>query len=741
MLGEYSTKYAHTAKDKPVSEWHELDDHLAEVAKMARAFAEAFGAGDWGECAGLLHDVGKATQKFQKYLRLCAEGKGRRGSAPHAVHGGRLVADKHKGFGKLLAYMICGHHGGLPDWNDLERRLVEVQCLDEAAAIADFGTFPKSLPFRECKGNRQGFVFSFFTRMLFSCLVDADWLDTEKFMDPKRAAWRTAYPDIPALAKRFFPHLEKLNDSADPTPVNLVRREVLEACRAAAELPPGLFSLTVPTGGGKTLSSLEFALRHAEKHGLKRIVYVIPYMSIIEQNADVFREFLGHEAVVEHHSSFDPDTKKNGEEDEDHANRRAKLACENWDAPIIATTAVQFFESLFASKPSRCRKLHNLARSVIILDEAQMLPRPLLLPCLAAIRELALRYGASVVLCTATQPAVSKRDDFVQGLEGVREIIPATFDLHARLQRVRVEWLGGLDDESLATRLRSHTQTLCIVNTRGHARKLYERLAGCEGLMHLSANMTPTHRSCKIAEIKAALKEKRPCLVVSTQLVEAGVDIDFPVVFRAAAGLDSIAQAAGRCDREGRLTAAAGIPAGQVYVFLPTECKLRGDFAVTADKAEEIHGLGDYPDLLAPEAIEHYFRLLFWQAGDDLDAKGILKNLEEGVRVGNFPFRSVDRDFSFIAKDMLPVIVPHEDEAAALVCALKYAPALGDILRKLQRYTVQLHPKAWNELLAAGASRLALEGVAVLENLDIYSRELGLSLENPAFRRVEGLIF
>lgn len=728
-------KYAHTAKGKPRSEWHDLGLHLDAVSERAREFADVFGGEKWGEYAGKIHDAGKARKAFQEYLNQCAEGKGKRGSTPHSIYGARLAVEKHKVLGKLLAYVISGHHGGLPDWDSLERRLFEISGLDEIATLGEGADFPQCFPFKLGQGDKPGFALAFFTRMVFSCLVDADWLDTEAFMDRERSAWRAGSLTVADLAVRFFPKLEALCAKARPSSVNSIRREAFEACLAAAEEPPGLFSLTAPTGCGKTLSSLAFALRHAERHGLSRIVYVIPFTSIIEQNADVFREFLGDDAVVEHHSAVDPG---DDAEEENLERRRARLACENWDAPLVATTAVQFFESLFAAKPSRCRKLHNLAGSVIILDEVQTLPQGLLLPCLAALRELAARYGASIVLCTATQPAIEKRDDFPLGLDGVREILSDRTGFHERLRRVRVEDLGTLGDEALCARLGAHDQALCIVNTRKHARALFEGLSGREGVYHLSACMTAAHRSERIAEITTALAEGKPCLVISTQLVEAGVNLDFPVVYREAAGLDAIAQAAGRCDREGRLTEAAGAPAGQVFIFTPEGGLPAGHFRITADKAAEVLRQG-YADPLAPEAVERYFRLLFWQAGEKLDAKAILKGIEGGASQGMFCFREVAEAFRFIENNMRPVIVARDDAAQKLVRDLEFDPAPGRILRKLQRHMVQLHERDWNKLVNAGAARIVLDGLAVLDNLDLYNDDLGLCPEDPSYIAIDRL--
>ncbi|MDQ7833540.1 MAG: CRISPR-associated helicase Cas3' [Desulfovibrionaceae bacterium] len=702
-----------------MSEWQTLDDHLKAVAAQAREFATAFGAGEWGEAAGGHHDLGKGQPPWPDYLLASATGRKRLEKVPHAIHGAKLAVERHPALGRILAYVIAGHHGGLPDWSTLEKQLAKERELDEARECRATDAFPAGFPFRDNSGNSQAFILSFFTRMVFSCLVDADWLDTEAFLDPGRAAWRQGYPTIATLAGRFFPRYWAMVANAASTPVNRIRREVVDACLAATDRPPGLFSLTVPTGGGKTLASLAFALKHAERHDLRRIVYVIPYTSIIEQNAQEFRKYLGEDAVVEHHSTFDPGQGRGEDDAFSPELRRSQLACENWDAPVIATTAVQFFESLFASRPGRCRKLHNLAKSVIILDEAQMLPRKYLLPCLAAIRELAARYGATLVLCTATQPAVRQREDFPQGLKDMHEIIPDKTGLHSRLRRVIVEDLGILDDEALAGRLMGHHQALCVVNTRAHARQLFERLRGRDGVYHLSTTMTAVHRSCRIDAIRAALKAGSPCLVISTSLIEAGVDLDFPVVYRAAAGADSVAQAAGRCDREGRLTQAAGEPAGRVYVFTPAQGLPKGDFTITADKAAEAWRQG-YDDPLCPEAIEHYFRLLFWTVGKELDAKGILGLLEEGKRGATFPFRTVSEAMEFIEDWKKPIIVAHDDEAKKLVAQLEFSPTPGLILRSLQRYVATISPRDWGALIDAGAAKLVLEGVAVISEPELY---------------------
>ncbi|MEF8942110.1 MAG: CRISPR-associated helicase Cas3' [Desulfohalobiaceae bacterium] len=733
--------YAHSHPEISPEKWHTLEEHLRSVAELAEEFAAVFCAGQWGRSLGELHDAGKCKQVFQEYLlRVVEDPKHGPSGIDHSTAGARLAYKKDPNLGKMLAYALAGHHAGLPEGrgagSTLERRL-ERDAPDCALDMIEaLGTeLPAGISL-QLDPQRFGFQLSFFLRMLFSCLVDADRLDTEAFMNPQQFELRKQVPGMEDLASRFFPELEKLISEAPDSRVNRLRRRVLDDCLGAADGKPGLFSLTVPTGGGKTLSSLAFALRHARNHGLQRIVYVMPYTSIIEQNADVFRSFLGEDAVLEHHSSFDFDA------DEEHENwvlERAKLATENWDLPLVATTAVQFFESLFSAKPGKCRKLHNLAGSVIVLDEAQMLPKHLLIPCLEALRELTGSYGASVVLCTATQPALSKREDFVYGLEDVREIVSDPHHLHSELKRTEVIHLGELADADLAERLAEEEQVLCITNTRGHARTLYEILSQeADSVYHLSASMCPMHRREKLKEIREALRRGEPCRVVSTQLVEAGVDVDFPVVYRAASGIDSVAQAAGRCDREGRLTEERGAAAGRVYVFHPESGLPPGHFRETAGTADEV--FRHYKDPLDPPAVEMYFRHLFWRAGQELDKNNILYTLGEDAKNGNFPFREVDSLFRMIEEEKESIVVPLDKDAEEMVNSLPYVIHLGGLLRRLQPYTVQVHSRWLHHLATGGAVEYVGDRVPVLRNMDIYTQALGLCPEDPGFRKAEGLI-
>lgn len=587
-------------------EFHDLVDHLRQVALRAEESAALFGAKSWGHLAGLWHDLGKYRPAFQSYI-LRASGadpdahiEAKAGRVTHSA-AGALWAERHlvERCGKqgsiaarVLAYLIAGHHAGLDNWDGgLKERLAgrdaqaesaealgarpPLEILEPAVVLPN----PRDIPV-DGKTAPPG-AFALWVRMLFSCLVDADFLDTEAFMDAGKSGGRLGYPNPEKLARQFEVHMDaRLADlhqrGESLTTVNRLRSEVLRQCREKAVLAPGVFTLTVPTGGGKTLSSLAFALRHAVTHGKRRIVYAIPYTSIIEQTAGIFREIFGDENVVEHHS--------NVESSPTEETSRSRLACENWDAPLIVTTNVQLFESLFAGRTSRCRKLHNLVDSVIVLDEAQLLPVGFLQPILDVLNLLVKQFGVTVVLSTATQPALATRAYFDprrnrRGLDDAKEIIDDVPALYATLKRVAVhipmdfndrrEWPGIADEVS------HREAALVVVNRRADARELFRlvRQRNQGGAWHLSGLMCPQHRHDTIAAIKTGLEARRttlaaglpadPVRVVSTQLVEAGVDLDFPVVYRAMAGLDSIAQAAGRCNREGRLER------GEVHVFVP----------------------------------------------------------------------------------------------------------------------------------------------------------------------------
>jgi len=726
--------YAHTKPGSKVDEWQKLEDHLTNVAEMALEFGSDYGGGKWAYFAGLWHDLGKSSNEFQAKLIAAndydAHVETKPGRVDHSTAGAQHAYKILKDIGKILAYTIAGHHAGLPDGKSneesclakrLEKKVPNYNLLVESNLI-DYPSL-KDLPIKVDK-NRFGFQISFFIRMLYSCLVDADFLDTERFVDEDKSRWRSGYELLAVLQDKLNSYLDRFSQKSFPLSINNYRNQILNACLEAAEWSPGLFSLTVPTGGGKTLSSLAFAFKHALAHGKARIIYVIPYTSIIEQNAAVFREILGDDAVLEHHSNYDSS-------DEDY---RSRLAAENWDAPLIVTTNVQFFESLFSNRSSRCRKIHRIANSVVILDEAQMLPVSLLKPCLEAIRELSLNYGTSTVLCTATQPALLKTDLFPDGLEGVREIIPEPSKLYSALKRVQIKKLPVLQDAKLVQQLQDYPRVLCIVNTRKHAREVFEKLPNRDGCFHLSGLMCPAHRTEVLERVKSTLlNDNKPCRVVSTQLVEAGVDVDFPVVFRAISGIDSIAQAAGRCNREGKLG-----QEGKVFVFSPESGVPPGDLRQATETAESI--LRNHDDPLSLTAVNDYFRMYYWLKGEALDRQHILADLNEGSRSGDFPFKQINVKFRIIETEMQSLIIPFNQDADAVISELRYSTYPAAAARKAQRFTIQVYPQIINSLLAAGSVEQLQNQYLVLINRDLYRDDLGLCPEDPMFHEIESLI-
>jgi CRISPR-associated endonuclease/helicase Cas3 len=689
----------------------------------------------------LLHDLGKYTREFQ--LRLSGE----YGRVDHSTWGARIACERYGPLGRLLAFGIAGHHAGLANGRDPGERIAlsdrlraELPSLLSAWSneikLPSEGSLAPPAGFRVCQGRGQ-FQLSFLGRMIFSCLVDADFLDTESYykrIENRKAIRDGLQPSLKEIRTRLDMHLSSFKANSA---VNKIRADILSAVRCRAEIAPGAFSLTVPTGGGKTLASLAFALDHAIAHGLRRIIYVIPFTSIVEQNAAVFRQALGDlgGAVLEHHSAF-VDDKSQSLQSRD----KLKLAMENWDAPIIVTTSVQFFESLFAARPSGCRKLHNIAGSVVILDEAQTLPLKLLRPCVAAIDELTLNYKTSVVLCTATQPAL-EAPKFIGGLQGVRELAPDPAQLFESLKRVQVRHVGCLDDDALAQRLLDCEQALCIVNNRRHARALYESIAGSPGARHLTTLMCAKHRSQVLDEVRVLLKEGQPCRLVATSLIEAGVDVDFPLVLRAEAGLDSIAQAAGRCNREGKRPLADS----EVLIFTtenpdwapPPELKQ------FAQAAREVMRQGE-GDPLGLGAIQRYFRLLYWQKGpQELDAHNLLGQIEDGGLEG-LPFEMLASKFRMIENSQMPIIIPFEKDARDALRELEFAESCGGIARRLQPYLVQVPHQAYLALHRAGAIQAVGEKqygeqFMALVNPDLYNACFGLHWDNPAFINSERL--
>ncbi|MBC7618819.1 MAG: DEAD/DEAH box helicase [Candidatus Saccharibacteria bacterium] len=574
--------------------------------------------------------------------------------------------------------------------------------------------------------------------MLFSCLVDADFLDTKAHFDAGKPARRDGFPTLDQMRLALDAHMIAMVASATPSEVNTLRADILRQCREKAALPVGFYSFTVPTGGGKTLSSLAFALNHAQAHSKRRVIYAIPYTSIIEQTADVFRDVfktLGDEVLIEHHSQADA-----ADRDE---TARSRLACENWDAPLVVTTNVQLFESLFAAKTSRCRKLHNIVNSIIVLDEAQQLPPEFLQPILDALNLLVKHYGVTVVLCTATQPALNSTDYFdksnnMRGLDNVREIIDHPDALFDALKRVKVElptdWNISTPWDEVAEKIAVEDCVLAIVSTRKAARELHRLLP--PGTLHLSALMCGAHRKVVIDQIKARLIAKRngldlqPLRVASTQLVEAGVDIDFPVVYRALAGLDSIAQAAGRCNREGRLE-----DQGRVVVFVPPEPPPMGHLRKAAQACvSTLHG--QQADPLARALFATYFRDFYSKVG--LDGKKIVPMLKVEPKTLGVQFRTAADAFRLIDdKDSATVVVryaKHSDEIEKLLGMLAAKGPTRWLMRSLQRYTVGIHKRMTDKMLEQGSLTLPMPGLYVQVNADnLYDPLLGLKLNDDVY--------
>lgn len=732
--------YAHTREGSPKEEWEPLDKHLEAVASLAGQFAESISATELARLAGLWHDLGKYSEAFQDFLRNAGGADGhpeqKLPRVDHSTAGAQHAVKRcSKPTGRIIAYCIAGHHGGLPDAKDTETGGQSGLNDRLKKPIPSFDGAPSELLKSPClrppalhwgkNGADCSFRLSVFCRMLFSCLVDADFLATEQFMNPERADKRPAdSPSLTDLLAHLNVYLADLEARCTTTPVNTRRQEVLGACRKKAALPPGLFSLTVPTGGGKTLSSLAFALTHAKKHELRRVIYAIPFTSIIEQTAKVFRDALSAadpNVVLEHHSNFER-TKNTLRSDDDQEDYWDSLAAENWDAPLIVTTNVQLFESLFASKPSRCRKLHRIAQSVIILDEVQTLPVDLLRPTLAMLDELCRNYGCSVVLCSATQPAVGLRDGFKIGLPEVREIIDDAPALFSIMKRVHVNRIGLIDNTELVARLAGHDRVLCVVNTRAHAADVLQALKTerADNVFHLSASMCAAHRTDVLDRIRARLNpsDPRPCVVVSTQLIEAGVDIDFPVVYRAMTGIDSIAQAAGRCNREGRWDL------GQVFVF-DTDVKPPRSLLNSLQFGNEVASQHD--ELVGLEVVEQYFELLYWSREDEWDKHEIMKCFSYSKRGLHAQFREAASKYRLIRDDQHSVIVPYGDQGTALIEELESMrePPGRDFSRRAQRFSVGVYPWDLEKLRTATLVTTYHERFWILDRA-AYDEELGV---------------
>lgn len=747
-------------KQNPDGSWaepHFLEEHLRGVADLAAQFAGSFGNADWAYCIGIWHDLGKFLQDWQAYLRRDsgydpdAHLEGNSNNRPnHSSAGAANIllrywekvppAKRHHCLLSVIAYAVLGHHAGLPDWSGsggslITRLLANPVDAPERQHVLDtelkqIQNNPEATPFLEIDlpktppANRPDLLqvsskheyLQLWGRLLYSCLVDADFLDTERYMDPESFKARANYPKLNELKMRFDSFMAAKAQNATPGPINQQRRAILDQCRIAANQKPGFFDLNVPTGGGKTLSSMAFALEHAIQHNKSRIIMAIPYTSIIEQTAAVYTEVFGEGTVLEHHSNLDPDKES----------RQSRLASENWDAPIVVTTNVQLFESLLAARSSANRKLHNIVDAVIILDEAQMLPHEYFRPILSTLQGLVEFFGVTVVLCTATQPvlegSIGSGTVTMQGIRNVRHIIQNPEELAKSFRRVQIR----IDNPSsprgwseLAQEINTYEQILVVVNSRNDARELHQALP--PETVHLSASMCGEERSEVISAIKKRLQNNEPIRVVSTQLVEAGVDLDFPVVYRALAGLDSIAQAAGRCNREGRLNAVGAT--GKVVVFTPPKPAAVGLLRKGQDTSRSIL-FGMESIALSQELFDSYFRE-FYSRLTTFDGPDFQSHLVENAASFQFQYRSFAEKVHLIdnqAQELVIVLYKGQKNSSfELVEELRKFGPNQRLSRKLQRFVITLPRQQY----------VALEQAGCFEKIHGYTVQAGPGLYKP----------
>ncbi|MCF8020289.1 MAG: CRISPR-associated helicase Cas3' [Vallitaleaceae bacterium] len=721
MQGGVYTYIAHKRED---DSQQLLLQHLLSTANYASSFAKSFNNEEYAYMIGLLHDLGKYSKTFQN--RILNNGN----KCDHSTAGAIITYEQMKPFGVICSYCIAGHHSGLQNYGSIIDEPHEgtlMSRMNSKSNIPDYSSYESEIKLNNYKMlgmpnikplGKGGYSVSFLIRMLYSALVDADFLDTEKFMNDGKVDRSITY-DFPGYHKKLHSEINRFNSDGI---INIKRHEILKNCIKKSVLDRGLFSLTVPTGGGKTISSMAFAIKHLLKHKMDRIIYVIPYTSIIEQNAKVFKNIFGENSVLEHHSNFDFE---HSEHSIDNQHNKLYLATENWDAPIIVTTNVQFFESLYGNRSSKCRKLHNIANSVIIFDEVQMLPEEYLTPCIMGIAELVANCNATAVLCSATQPTLMKQ--FPKEIKSV-EIQEDIEELYQVFNRTQIVNRNQMDSTAIAEEMNALKQCLCIVNTRKHALKIYEYLEG-DDKYHLSTLMCPSHRKDVVDEIRRRLREGSPCRVVSTRLIEAGVDVDFPRVYRMIAGVDSIVQAAGRCNREGKLKNSEGEwIKGEVHVFeAESEYTKRQphSFLRPIEVTKKI--MRQFEDISTPEAISEYFKNLYTYTGSDgLDIKNIFKRLESNSSEMAFDFKTIADDFRLIQDNSIAIIIPYNDQARKWIEEVKYIEYPSKLLRALQPYTVSIYENEYEALVGSGKIQMIREGVNVLSSKDDYSEDTGL---------------
>lgn len=690
------------------------DEHQEGVARLASRFAEEFGMAEWGRVMGLLHDKGKEKAAFQQHIQKESGYKPDirvEGDYKHAYVGALLAKELFPKFHVLMDNALMGHHRGLYDYGDMVETMkleipedVKTEHIQANLPLPKIG-FPKDIHHLQ--------------RILYSCLVDADFLDTEAFMMPEQSKLRGGHATMKQLEEKLDVFLRVLGENAVDSEVNRIRNEVQQYCLSESAHEVGFYSLTVPTGGGKTLSSVLWAIKHAIKNGLKRIIIAIPYTSIITQTASVLKSVFGDENVLEHHSNVNLEDDDNSE-----TKKKLKLATENWDYPIVVTTNVQLFESLFSNKPSGCRKLHNLVKSVLILDEVQTLPTSFLQPIVDTLDTLKRVFGTSILFTTASQPVLtgdivgSNKLVSFEGLPEIKEIIPEEAKLHERLRRVSLEFDEARSNyDEIAERMVKYPRVLCIVNTRNDAKEIYNRLPKDGICLHLSRMMCPDHVKTTIEQVKTALKQDSNTIirVVATQLIEAGVDIDFPVVFRQEAGLDSILQAAGRCNREGKMEL------GTTYVFSLQKTLPTGFISQTNNARL---GMGKNHDWFSPEAMKSYFKQLYSRTPtfDKANIKDLLYKPE-------MQFETAATEFKLIDDNTTLVIINWKD-SVDLVERLRLDGPNYHLMKALSQYSVNVRENDWKKLFATGSVEELFEGIYVISDKGFYDDQVGLVFEN-----------
>lgn len=729
--------YAHSGFKADRSDYQTIQEHSYGVGETAAAFGSVVGLERAARLAGRGHDLGKYRPAFVQRLM------GSTVAVDHSTAGASIVSQLGEGDDKLMteiiSYCIAGHHAGLPDKfgraSSLHARLDAYeddlhQDWRSEIELDPTGLFPRMTFTR---GASVAFRMSMIGRMIFSCLVDADFRDTEAFYgrlrgDTPDRTWAKLQDKLPTFIKAIDDKVAGFPESESD--INRCRNDILKTVLQKTSMAPGLFTLTVPTGGGKTLASLAFALRHALAHGHRRIIYAIPFTSIIDQTAEEFAELLGRENVLEHHSSFLPT--------HDHdltTAQKARLGTEDWEAPVIVTTNVQFFETLFSCRPSRNRKLHNIANSIIVLDEAQMMPRNLLVPCVTALDELARNYGCTIILCTATQPALNAHDlkhGHPLGLQlNGRELAPDPEETARRLNLVSLRFNGDMTNADLVDELSSVNQGLVIVNSRRHARELYEcgKAAGTTDLYHLSTRQCAADRKRILAGIKRKLAAGQPCRVISTSLIEAGVNVDFERVWKAESGLEQIAQACGRCNRERRRSKEQSV----VTVFRSPD--YRPPMSLNDAIKDMRATYQQHDDLLTPQAIRHYFTRMYWRVGEEaLDQQGII-GLYNFTKSGqtDFAYRTTYERFRMIVDTSVSVLVPAEGFETFVKALDNPEISSHQHQRAAQQFAVSVPEKDFE--------RLCVRGEIFFVDEQIHNDRFPMILDSSRYTSEQGLVW